>query len=117
MLYWRVSALSMSGRVKTIAFALPMLLTFDPQAGLNYTAFRFILHTFSLVFLSKQHRLSIAGVTAFIAAALNSQSLYAMVPNHVDRVIENKMNKSDLRYQMRMNYKYLPVEQHSCRAR
>ena len=48
MLYWTVSALPMSGRMKTIAFALLVLLTLDPQAGLNYTAFRFILPTFSM---------------------------------------------------------------------
>jgi hypothetical protein len=71
MLYWTVSALPMSARMKTIAFALLVLLTLDPQAGLNYTAFRFILPTFSLVFLSRQHRLSVAGVTAFWAAVLN----------------------------------------------
>ena len=72
MLWWTVAALPMSSRMKTVAFALLMLLTLDPQAGLNYTAFRFILPTFTLVLLAKQHRLSGAVVTAFAAAALNS---------------------------------------------
>ncbi len=71
MLYGTVWALPMSARAKTMAFALLVLFTLDPQAGLNYSAFRFILPTFSLVLLAKQQRFTVAGVTAFGAAALN----------------------------------------------
>ena len=71
LLYWTVAAMPMSRRMKMIAFALLVVLTLDPQAGLNYTAFRFILPTFGLVFLSKQQRLSRAAMAAFFTAALN----------------------------------------------
>ncbi len=71
MLYRTVSALPMSGRMKIIAFTLLVLLTLDPQAGLNYTAFRFILPAFSLVILARQHRRSVAAIVALVAAALN----------------------------------------------
>ncbi len=69
LLFYTVSALPMTRRMKVAAFAFFVIVTLDPQEGLNYTAFRFIMPALGVVLLSSQRSSGRATTFAAVCAA------------------------------------------------
>ncbi len=71
LLFLTVTAMPLARRMKIAAFGFFVIVTLDPQEGLNYTAFRFILPALGVVLLSRQRSCSRAALFAAAAAAFH----------------------------------------------
>ncbi len=71
LLFFTVTAMPLSRRMKIAAFAFFVIVTLDPQEGLNYTAFRFILPAIGVVLLSRQRSPGRASLFAAIGTAVH----------------------------------------------
>ncbi len=69
MVFYTVNALPLSRRMKIAAFAFFIIVTLDPQEGLNYNAFRFMLPACGLVLLCRQRTPWRTSVFAALCAA------------------------------------------------
>lgn len=70
MAFYTVAALPLRKGMKLAAFAVLVIISCDPQAGLNYTPLRFILPAASVVFLTRKSVLWKAAVAAAVLEAL-----------------------------------------------